>query len=167
MEKTIKLGEKDVRISNNTKWMLIYRNQFGRDILPTLMPLIASGIDIVNGFLNETGKTSEIEVEDVLKVMDGDAIINALIHLGSFELIDLINITWSLAKTADDSLPDPERWTEELDAFPLDVIIPEVFGLVFKGVISSKNLKRLEDLKERIQPALNSIRSSSQDLKEA
>lgn len=160
MEKTIKIGKKSIRLSNATKWMLVYRKQFNRDILPTLMPLMASALDVFNGLLNETGLSEDVGAEDILKVLDGDTFIDALIHLGTFEIVDLIDITWSLAKTADENLPDPETWVEDLDSFPLDVIIPAVFGLIFKGVISTKNLKRLEDLKKKLQPELTSILSS-------
>ena len=160
MEKTIKIGDKKIRLNNATKWMLVYRKQFNRDILPTLMPLMASALDVFNGLLNETGLSEDVGAEDILKVLDGDTFIDALIHLGTFEVVDLIDITWSLAKTADEDIPDPETWVEDLDSFPLDVIIPAVFGLIFKGVISTKNLKRLEHLKKKLQPELTSILSS-------
>ena len=167
MEKTIKIGKKSVRLNNNISWAIVYRDQFGRDIIPALMPLLASALDIISGLINETGKTEDIELADLAKLADGDALLNAVIHLGGFEFTDLICITWALAKCADEDIPAPREWIAQFDSFPIDVIAPEVFTLIFKGVVSSKNLKRLEDLKERIQPALNSIRSSSQDLKEA
>ena len=167
MEKTIQIGDKSVRLNNATKWMVNYRNQFGRDIVPSLMPLLASALDLMSGILNETGKTKEIDATDILRVLDGETLIDALIHLGNLEITDLINITWAMAKAADRNIPDPDTWIEELDSFPLDVVIPEVFGMIFKGVISSKNLKRLEDLKQTLQPTLTSILSSSPDSSEA
>ena len=167
MEKTIKIGNKDVRLKNNISWAVIYRDQFGRDIVPALMPLMASALDLLAGVINDTGKTDEIGIEDIAKLMDGDSLIDAVIHLGGFELTDLICITWAMAKCADDDIPEPRRWVDQFEEFPLDVIVPTVFSMIFKGVISSKNLKRLEDLKGRLQPALNSIRSSSPDLSEA
>ena len=167
MEKTIKIGKKSVRLNNNVSWAIAYRDQFGRDIIPTIMPLFASALDIISGIINETGKTDDISLEDLAKLADGDSLLNAAIHLGGFEFTDLICITWALAKCADEEIPEPREWVSQFDIFPIDVVAPEVFRMIFKGVISSKNLKRLEDLKERIQPALNSIRSSSQDLKEA
>ena len=166
MEKTIKIGKQSVRLNNNISWAIAYRDQFGRDIIPTLMPMLASALDIVSGLINETGKTEDFELVDFAKLADGDALINAMIHLGSIEFIDLINITWALAKCADDSIPDPKEWTSQFDTFPVDIIAPEVFSLIFKGVISSKNLKRLETLKGRIQPVSISTQSSSPDSKE-
>ena len=166
MEKTIKIGKKSVRLNNNISWAIVYRDQFGRDIIPALMPLLASALDIISGLINETGKTEDIELADLAKLADGDALLNAVIHLGGFEFTDLICITWALAKCADENIPAPREWIAQFDSFPIDVIAPEVFTLIFKGVVSSKNLKRLEDLKKRIQPTLISTQSSSPDSKE-
>lgn len=166
MEKTIKIGKKSVRLNNNISWAIAYRDQFGRDIIPTIMPLFASALDIISGIINETGKTDEIELTDLAKLADGDSLLNAAIHLGGFEFTDLICITWALAKCADEDIPAPREWIAQFDSFPIDVIAPEVFTLIFKGVVSSKNLKRLEDLKKRIQPTSISTQSSSPDSKE-
>ena len=166
MEKTIKIGKKSVRLNNNISWAIVYRDQFGRDIIPALMPLLASALDIISGLINETGKTEDIELADLAKLADGDALLNAVIHLGGFEFTDLICITWALAKCADEDIPAPREWIAQFDSFPIDVIAPEVFTLIFKGVVSSKNLKRLETLKGRIQPVSISTQSSSPDSKE-
>lgn len=166
MEKTITIGNKDVRLCNNVSWAIIYRDQFGRDIIPSLMPMLAGVLDIFAGLINETGKTDEISLGDLAKLADGDALINAMIHVGGFEFVDLIKITWALAKCVDDNIPDPKTWVKGFDSFPVDVVAPAVFELIFKGVISSKNLKRLEDLTKRIQPTLISTQSSSPESKE-
>ena len=166
MEKTIKIGKKSVRLNNNVSWAIVYRDQFGRDIIPTIMPLFASALDIISGIINETGKTDDIELTDLAKLADGDSLINAAIHLGGFEFTDLICITWALAKCADEEIPEPREWISQFDNFPVDVVAPEVFSLIFKGVVSSKNLKRLEDLKKRIQPTSISTQSSSPDSNE-
>ena len=166
MEKTIKIGKKSVRLNNNVSWAIAYRDQFGRDIIPTIMPLFASALDIISGLINESGKTDEIELTDLAKLADGDSLLNAAIHLGGFEFTDLICITWALAKCADEEIAEPREWIKEFDTFPIDVVAPEVFSLIFKGVVSSKNLKRLEDLKKRIQPVSISTPSSSPDSNE-
>lgn len=169
MEKTVKIGGKSVRLSNNVSWMMIYRDQFGRDIIPTLMPMIAGALDVVAGLITEVGEDGELTLENVAKIADGDALINALIHIGGAEMVDFINITWSMAKVCDDDLPDPIEWVKGFDDFPIDKLAPEVFGLAFKGVVSSKNLKRLKDLKRKIQPLANRLIStplSSPDLSE-
>lgn len=166
MEKIIKIGKKSVKLNNRVSWAIVYRDQFGRDIIPTIMPLFASALDIISGIINETGKTDDIELTDLAKLADGDSLLNAAIHLGGFEFTDLICITWALAKCADEDIPEPREWIKEFETFPVDVVAPEVFNLIFKGVVSSKNLKRLEDLKKRIQPTSISTQSSSPDSKE-
>ena len=166
MEKIIKIGKKSVKLNNRVSWAIVYRDQFGRDIIPTIMPLFASALDIISGIINETGKTDDIELTDLAKLADGDSLLNAAIHLGGFEFTDLICITWALAKCADEDIPEPREWIKEFETFPVDVVAPEVFSLIFKGVVSSKNLKRLEDLKKRIQPTSILTQSSSPDSKE-
>lgn len=166
MEKTIKIGDKEVRLNNNVGWAMIYRDQFGRDILQTLTPMFASALDVIGGIISETGKTKSFGMEDLLAVMDGDSLLDALAHIGTFEFVDVINLTWALAKTADEDLPDPKVWVREFDTFPIDVIAPEVFGLLIGGLVSSKNLRRLEEIKTELRPESTSTPSSSQDSNE-
>lgn len=166
MEKTIKIGKVPVRLNNNVGWAMEYRDQFGRDIIPTLIPMFAGAIDIVSGLINETGKTKDIDLGDILALTDGDALLDAVIHLGSLEFVDLINITWALAKCADESIEEPREWVKQFDAFPVDEIGPVVMRMILKGVVSSKNLKRLESVKTAIQPISVSTKSSSQDSSE-
>lgn len=165
MEKTIKIGNKEVRLNNNIGWAFIYRDQFGRDIVPAIMPMFASVMDVISGIVADTGKVKDITIEDVAKTFDGDALMDAVIHLGNMEFVDFINITWALAKCADDSIKEPAEWVKDFEEFPLDTIAPEVIKLIAKGVISSKNLERLKSLAKTIQPS-SSTQSSSQELKE-
>lgn len=171
MEKTIQLGDKSVRLSNDILWALNYRDQFGKDIIPTLMPAMAAAVDLLSGMLNIDGVADgDIDVNKVLKEIDGNTVIDAMAHLSGLELVDLIEITWALAKTADDDIPEPRTWAKEIgDSFYVDEIAPVVFELIAKGVVSSKNLKRLEALKRkmrRLQPKSNSTTSYSQQTKE-
>ena len=152
MEKTIKIGEKEVKISNNIGWMLEYRSQFGVDIVPALMPALASVVDIVGGIIDERGTAKEITAKDIISVIRSDAGLDALAHLSGLEFVDFINIFWAMAKTADDSIPEPRTWVKQFDEFPVDVIAPAVFELAFRGCVSSKNWSRLESVKETLRP---------------
>lgn len=147
MEKTIKIGDVDVKLSNNIGWAMAYRNQFDHDILPVIMPLLASGVDVIRALLDHVGEGKEIGIADLLEIMEGEEFMSALIHMSGFESVEVINITWSLAKCADDSIEDPERWVRQFDVFPLDEVLPEVLKMITKGVISSKNLERLKSLR--------------------
>lgn len=162
MIKTVKIGKQDVVLDNNVGWTLIYRDQFGQDIIPSIMPMFASAMDIISGLAKETdGNGDEIALKDILKLADGESLINALIHLGSFEFVDFINITWALAKNADDSIPEPKIWLKQFDEFPIDIIGPEVVKLIFKGMVSSKNLKRLSRIAKAVQPKKKSTSTPS------
>ena len=169
MEKTIKIGKQEVRLTNNVSWAIIYRDQFGHDIIPTLMPMLAATLDIVSGMIDEVSEGGKIEVADLLRSLDGDKLLDAVIHLSGLEFVELINITWAMAKAVDDDIPDPKTWVRGFSEFPVDKIAPEVFSLAFKGLVSSKNLKRLKDLTSGIkvvQPTSTSTPSSLPDSSE-
>lgn len=152
MIKTIKIGEKEVALNNNIGWLLIYKDQFGRDIIPALMPMIQAIIDLLAAVFEETGSATEIGIEDVLKASDNYKVTEAMVHLSGLELTDIINIIWALAKNEDESLPEPKRWIKQFDSFYLDEILPDVIELIGKGVISSKNLSRLQKAQEVLKP---------------
>ena len=152
MIKTVKIGDKEVRLDNNVGWTLIYKDQFGQDIIPSIMPLLAGALDVVSGIFQEAGDKKDISIETLAKLADGDALINAMVHIGGFEFVDFLNITWAMAKNADDSIPEPREWIKGFDEFPVDVIGPDVVSLIFKGMVSSKNLKRLNVLIKSVRP---------------
>lgn len=156
MEKTIKIGKVPVRLNNNIGWSMAYRDQFGQDIIPVIMPMLAGALDIITGLLNSTEKPEEIKGIDILKQVDGDTLIDAMAHLSALEFVDLINITWALAKCADDEIPEPKEWVKQFESFPVDVVAPAVFELIGKGLISSKNWRRLNEAKEKVQPTKKS-----------
>lgn len=152
MEKTIQIGNKEVRLNNNIGWTIDYRDQFGSDIIPTLLPMVAAALDLIKGLLEEVEDTNNLDWKDILKVLDGDVLLDALVHLGGLEFKDFINITWAMAKCADESIPEPRTWVRQFETFPVDVIAPAVFELVYSGVVSSKNLNRLKGMKDNLQP---------------
>lgn len=166
MIKTIEIGNKEIRLTNNASWAMVYRDQFGHDIISTLTPMIAVALDLSSGFIQTVGEgKKDVTVTDVLSALDGDTFIDALAHFSGLEFVDLINITWSMAKALDDNLPEPRRWIKEFDEFPVDVVAPEVAKLAIRGLVSTKNLTRLRNLLEGIkmtQP-LTSTQLSSQD----
>ena len=168
MEKIIKIGKQEVRLSNNVAWTMEYRDQFGKDIVPALMPVLASLMEGVAAIVSETGK-SEISVADIAAALEGRTM-DVLLPLYQVEFVDaVVNVTWAMAKAANDSIDPPKKWVRQFEEFPLDVVGPAVYDLVLKGFISSKNLKRLKKLGEslkNLQPS-HSTTSSSQDSSEA
>ena len=171
MEKTIKVGKQEFRLNNNFGWAMTYRDQFGHDIIPTLTPMLAAALDVASGIIREASDNGIIKSPaDVLKVLDGDTLLEAVFHLGSFELVEIANITWAMAKECDNDIPDPKTWVAQYDPFPIDVLAPEVFSLALNGMVSSKNLKRLKgqlkEIKKTVQPVSTSTQLSSPDSNE-
>ena len=167
MEKVIKIGKKEVRLNNNVAWTMEYRDQFGRDIVPALMPILSSLIEGMSTVIAETGK-SDVSVADIAEALEGRTT-DILLPLYQVEFVDtIINVTWSLAKAADETIAPPKQWVRQFDEFPLDVVVPAVYELVLKGFVSSKNLNRLKKVGENLknlQPS-HSMTSSSQDSSE-
>ena len=167
MEKVIKIGKQEVRLNNNVAWTMEYRDQFGKDIVPALMPVIASMIEGVSTIVAESGKT-EISVSDIADAIQGRAM-EVLLPMFQVEFVDIvINVTWAMAKAADENIAPPKQWVKQFETFPLDVVAPAVYDLVLKGFVSSKNLKRLKGIGaslKNLQPS-HSTTSSSPDSNE-
>ena len=150
-----------MRLNNNAGWLYTYREQFGHDILPTLMPAMSAILDIAKGVIESVepdsirkkGEKIEIPVEAIIEIADSQGIADSLIHISGLEAVELINITWALAKTADEGIKEPKLWIRDFETFPVDEVAPEIFKLISTGVVSSKNLKRLKTLMESIQPS--------------
>ena len=168
MEKIIKIGNKEVRLNNNVAWTMEYRDQFGKDILPAVMPLLASMIEGVSTIVAEAGEGGEMTTASIAEALQGRSF-DVLMPMYQAEFVDLvINVTWAMAKAADESIEPPKRWVRQFEEFPLDEVGPAVFDMVLKGFVSSKNLKRLKGIGESLrslQPS-HSTTSSLQHSKE-
>ena len=167
MEKIIKIGKQEVRLNNNVAWTMEYRDQFGKDIVPALMPILASLMEGVSTIISESG-SNEVTMADIADAVQGRAM-EVLLPLFQVEFVDtIINVTWAMAKAADEDIEPPKRWVRQFEEFPLDVVVPAVYELVLKGFVSSKNLKRLKKVSEslkNLQPS-HSTTSSSPDSNE-
>lgn len=162
MEKIIKVGKQDVRLSNNVAWTMEYRDQFGKDIVPALMPIIVSVMESVSAVISETGK-SELTMADIAEAIQGRTM-EILLPMFQAEFVDLVvNVVWAMAKAADENIQPPKQWVRQFEEFPLDVVGPAVYDLVLKGFVSSKNLKRLKNVGKNLknlQPSHSTTLSS-------
>ena len=160
MEKTIKIDGKEVTLNNNAAWCMEYKDQFGRDILPALLPVIASAVEGIASVLADKGEAS-LDVKNLAEAIEGRSM-EILLPMLQVEFNDvIIGVTWALAKCANEDIPEPKRWIRQFDTFPLDIIVPEVYDLVITGFTSSKNLERLESVKDSLkslQPTLQSTK---------
>ena len=144
-----------------------YRDQFGKDIVPALMPVLASMIEGVSTVVSDAGG-SDVNLTDIAGALQGRAM-DVLLPMFQVEFVDtVINVTWAMAKAADESILPPKQWVRQFEEFPLDVVGPAVYDLVIRGFVSSKNLKRLKKIGKdlrNLQPS-HSTTSSSQDSNE-
>ena len=162
MIKTVKIDSKtSVRLSNNIGWMLAYRDQFGRDIVPVLTPVLAALLDVAVE-VNKVAQGQNVSPADLMKSMDTDTLRDAIFEMSGLEFVDFINIVWAMAKAADEDIDDPREWVKQFDTFPLDVLGPVVFDMVLTCMVSTKNLKRLRTAMQSLKPSV-STGSSSQD----
>lgn len=152
MIKTIKAGGKEVVLNNNIGWCFEYRDQFGKDIVPTLMPILTGLVTAIGTIIEETGKTDDITLKDLAGIASSGGFSDAMVYISQIELTDFVNIIWAMAKCADESIPEPKRWIREFDDFPLDEIVPAVGEMIIKGVISTKNGSRLGEALKSLQP---------------
>ena len=168
MEKVIKIGKQEVRLNNNVAWTMEYRDQFGKDILPAVMPLLASMIEGISTIMADAGRDGDLTTSNIAEALEGRTM-DVLLPMFQAEFVDLIiNVTWAMAKAADENIETPKRWVRQFEEFPLDVVGPAVYDLVLKGFVSSKNLKRLKKIGnelKNLQPS-HSTTSSSPDSNE-
>ena len=148
MVKTIKLDEKEVRVNSSMSWLFIYRNQFGHDILPDIMPLAEGLINILLN-VSKHAEGNEISLE-TFKQIEPDEIEDAFITLSSMELTTFMNVFWALAKNADDEIPEPIEWFEKIETFPIDEVSKEVGSMLIQSLVSKK---KFELLKKTLQKA--------------
>lgn len=143
MKKIITIGDKKVELNNNVAWVMEYRDQFGKDIVPSLMPLLATMVEGLASVISEAGG-DKLDVSSLASAVEGRAM-EILLPMFQIEMVDVvINVLWAMAKASDDNIAPPKQWVKQFDEFPLDVVVPAVYELILKGFVSSKNLDRLK-----------------------
>ena len=152
MEKIIKIGDKEVKISNNVAWTMEYRDQFNKDVLEAIMPIATSLIETITTIINESGMDGEIDIKSVSAALEGKSfdITLPLTQLGFTDSI--VNVLWAMAKAADPTIKPPRQWVRQFETFPLDEIVPQVGEMVLSGFTSSKNLARLREMMQGLKP---------------
>jgi len=151
MEKTIKLTkDTSLTLSNNMSWVFAYKTQFGgRDIMEILIPVMGALLELYSGIVEAVGDEG-LTMQNLKKIPSED-LQNALLELSGLEITQIIQVIWAMAKAADDETPSPTEWMKQFDVFPLDLILPEVLGMIAQGFISSKNLRRLRQKPEAVK----------------
>ncbi|MCB6570805.1 hypothetical protein LI142_14965 [Eubacterium limosum] len=160
MQKIVEIDGKQVLLESNAATPIKYKKQFGKDYFAELFKLVKSiganmpgttdfNEDVVNlaaEAVTETAKAETKEAEGgkeaateetkAADVLDIEAMSWESLDRLDFE--PLYNIVWTLAKTADKSLPDPETWLEGFDTFPLMDILTDAVELIGHSIESKK-----------------------------
>ena len=128
--------EVSLNLSNNISWAIEYREQFGHDIVPDVLPVVSAIASLV-------GEANANRLD--FKKIDKDVLQEALINLSGVQFVDFLNLIWAMNKAADgDKVALPKQWAKQFEGgFFLDKVAPEVFRLLCEGLISTKNLPRL------------------------
>lgn len=117
MEKTLTIDGRQVRFKSSGAFLLRYKQQFGRDAFQDIFKL------------QKAVRWDKHQKKNIL------ANINAL------DLEVFFNLAWTLAKTADPSIPPPMQWLDSFSAFPLNDIMPELMDLIQLSLGSTAELK--------------------------
>ena len=160
MEKTIQISEtQSFKVDNSLAWMMIYKSQFGHDIIPELMPFVGALSEMISGLVADGLEIKS--AEDLMSRLDKETMTNMLVELTGVEFVSFLNICWAMAKCADPTIEEPVRWMKQFETFPLDIVAPEIFSLAIQGVVSEKNLKRLQEQIKSLKPKKKTRRTSS------
>ena len=150
MEKIINIEGQELKLNNQVAWTMEYKDQFGRDIVPVIMPMVSAIVEGLASVISEND-TTELSAKQISEAFQGRSM-EILLPMFQVEFVDIIlNVTWALAKCADETIPEPKKWIRQFETFPLDVIVPEVYQLVMQGFVSSKNWARLKEMSEKLQ----------------
>ena len=112
MEKTIQIDNKNISFKSTAATPLRFKAQFGEDYFAEIIKLNKLSL-----FKNDNSNYEALESVD-------------------FEVF--YNIIWTLAKTADKSIPEPLTWLDDFDEFPLFEIIPQIQDLIVSSIQSKK-----------------------------
>mgnify|MGYP000973650968 CR=1 FL=1 len=142
-------------LNSSAGWLFEYQNQFGRDILPDLLPVVGAGVEFIAGIFEENGTVNQ----DILDSRKDEVIV----QLAGMEVMTVIQITWAMAKNANDEIEPPREWLKQFETFPIDVILPVLFEMIAKSFVSSKNLNRLRKIKKEAKINLSRLTTSSSE----
>lgn len=158
--KKIKIDKTNqLTLNSSAGWLFEYQSQFGRDILPDLLPVIGAGVEFIAGIFEENGTVNQDSISSILDSRKDEVIV----QLAGMEVMTVIQITWAMAKNANDEIEPPREWLKQFETFPIDIILPILFELIAKSFVSSKNLNRLRKIKKEAKINLSRLTTSSSE----
>ena len=153
MIKTVIIEDRSVEINTSAGWFYRYREQFGHDILPDIMPIVEAvlaGIKELFDGVTIQGDEKYLDVSKLPELMDGDVMVEMFVKMAGMEVVTLFNIFWAMAKNADAKIKPPVEYMNSFDVFPVDELAPGLLYAIAESSVSSKNsaglLTKLRDL---------------------
>lgn len=143
MIKTITIDGKEVQFKASASFPIIYKANFNSDILTIIMPLIA---ELLKGMDDLLAK--DVIKDGKLNLIPSD-LATMLENVYSVELVDIMYLLWTLAKCADKEIPEPAKWFEQFDEFPIIDIASEVLPMLFTSLFSKKKLTEMAKIVEK------------------
>ena len=113
MEKTIIIDGKNIKFKTTGATPLRYKAQFGKDYFKEILKLAP---------LEGLKKDQAVTTADLEGI--------------DFEVF--YNISWVMAKQADNSIPEPVEWLDQFDEYPMAEIIPELQDMLLASFTSTK-----------------------------
>ena len=122
MEKTIQIDGRPVTFKVTGGIFYRYKNQFNREYLADAI---------------ELQKFANTKTQKKVKTKEGKTVLVDDYDYTKLNLELAYNLAWTMAKTADPSIPDPQTWLDSFNVFPIAEIIPQLNELI--GVSSISN----------------------------
>lgn len=135
-----------IKINVNNNWLFIYREYFGNDILPDIVPMVDTVLSTFGNLM--VGEDINVDaIEDKMYAL---------------EFTTVNQIVWSLAKNADDSIPEIREWNDGFDTFPLDIIVPQIADAMLSFYMTKKKLNQIKAMMEKQSAILTQSLSQGQ-----
>lgn len=141
MKKEIKIGEQTLTVNSSAGWFYDYREEFGHDIMPDLMPILESILGAIAEMTESGSEELVITDELVSKIIDA---------LATAEITTVFNIAWAMAHNEDEKIERPRKWANSFENFPLDEVVPQLVTTILESSVSSKNAKSLLERIKRV-----------------
>jgi hypothetical protein len=113
MEKVLVIDGRQVAFKSTGAFLLRYKAQFGRDA-----------------------------IQDIYKLQQTVDTVGQIANIDALDLEVFYNLIWTLAKTADPTIPPPLEWLDTFSEFPLIDIIPEVIDMMFASLSVTAQSKK-------------------------
>ena len=166
MKRTFDFDGTPVELNSSMGWFLIYKEQFGHDILPDLMPAIDAVFGLTLDLIGDLNR-DRIGLDEILRKLDKDMVSEAIATASGLGATTMVQILWSLAKNANPDIPGPLKWINSFETIPLDEVFMPVINLIFDSCVSKKKAHSLLMALKKKKPNSQQTSSSSEEPTEA